>query len=61
MHPLKRGNSGKLKGGELINLVMVWDPQGEDISSRVTYKRNRRFGKELQKKMKNVHLFYIPN
>lgn len=59
MHPLKRRNSGKLRGGEFIILVMVWDPQGEDIS-RVTYKRNR-FGKELQKKVQNVHLFYIPN
>ena len=47
MRSLKTGNSGKLRGGELIILVMVWDPQGEDISSRVTYKRNWRLGREL--------------
>lgn len=39
MHPLKRDNSGKLRGGKFVLLVMVWDPQEEDIA-RVTYKKN---------------------
>lgn len=48
MHPLKGGHSGRLKGGEFLILVTAWDPEGEDNASKVAYKGNREFERELQ-------------
>ena len=44
-------NSGKLRGGKFLILIIVWDPQGENSLSKVTYKRNRKFDKEFQKEV----------
>lgn len=47
MYFLKGGYLGRLKGGEFLILVIVWDLEGEDNVFKVVYKGNREFEREL--------------